>query len=234
MSQVYGQKQYTSVDQIIGKPSGWYTFRIFDTNVPVYVEMGWGSHPQVLVIQNRQYTGGMKNLNTDFMLNRANYRIGTTSQPGRINSSTTLSDFNCFVAPKFWEFFGKRYDSRYIRVTQYVAPTVGTRLSDTNNHARRASWVFTGFASNWGFQGAGSVVRHLGSTNPSFYSYHAANGYGLSSTNACADNYGYHPWWYGHCWSGNYFGSTSGSHQDRPYWTGSGSDHHAFGGIYIS
>lgn len=233
MGQTYGQKPYTSMSQVVGKPTGWYNFRIEGENVPVFVEMDWSSDPQVLVIQNRQYTQGMKNMNSTQMLNCANYRIGTTSQPGRITQDTTLSDFNCFVAPKFWEFFGRRYNPSYVRVTQYVAPTIGTRLSDTSNHTYRSSWMFTHFNSNWGFQGAGSIVNHKGSVPPSFYSYHAANNYGLSCTNSCAASYGYHPWWFGSCWSGNYFGSTK-SHADRPYWSGSGSDQHVYGGIYIS
>ena len=230
----YGQRQYTSMSQVIGKPTGWYCFKIENTNVPVWIDTQSGDQPEVLVIQNREQTQGMKYLNSNQMFNNANYRIGSTSQPGRITNQTTLADFNCFIAPKFWEFFGFRTDSSSMRVTQFVSDTVGVTLQNSSVHSSRAKWTFTGWDDQWGFVGADNIVIDVGTEQPSMYSYHAVGGYGLSSTNSCASNYGNHPWWYGNCWSGNYFGSSTGSHQDKPYWSGSGSDHHPYGAVYIS
>ena len=50
MGQTYGQKPYTSMSQVEGKPSGWYTFRIDGSNVPVYVDMEYTTVPMVLVM----------------------------------------------------------------------------------------------------------------------------------------------------------------------------------------
>lgn len=234
MGQAYGQKPYTSMSQVIGKPTGWYTFRVWDTTVPVYIDMDYDQHPNVLVIQNRQYTQGMKYLDSGHMVSRANYRTGNRSEESNINNKTTLAEFNCFVAPLFWGFFGFRKDSSRIRVTQFVSPTIGTSLDNTSSHTKRYSWSFTNFnTSNWAFNNAAAVTDHTNTGSPGMYNYHAVNEYGLSSTNGCADNYGYHPWWYGSCWSGSYFGSIT-SHSDRPYWHSSGSDAHNYGAVYIS
>jgi hypothetical protein len=220
--------------QITGKPTGWFCFRIDGTTMPVWIDTQSGGQPEVLVLQNRQYTKGMRNMDPTAMVTKANYRIGTDSSPGRITSQTTLSDFNCFIAPRFWEFFGFRTNSSKIRVTQFVSNTVGTTLQNSGAHVQRARWTFDGWNTSWGFVGAGDYVLNVGNTTPGMYNYHAINGYGLSSTNGCANSYGGHPGWFGGCWSGNYFGSTSGSHQDRPYWSGSGGYHYAYGAIYVS
>ena len=234
MGQTYGQQPYTSMSQVIGKPTGWFCFRIDGTTMPVWIDTQSGSEPEVLVLQNRQFTGGMRNMPSIDTVSKANYRIYGDSSPGRITSQTTLADFNCFIAPRFWEFFGYRTNSSSIRVTQFVSNTIGTTLQNSSSHTQRAKWTFTGWNNNWGFVGAGEYVLNTGSFSPGMFNYHAVNGYGLSSSNSCASNYGNHPWWFGSCWSGNYFGSTTGSHQDKPYWSGSGSDHHPYGAVYIS
>ena len=47
----------------------------------------------------------------------------------------------------------------------------------------------------------------------------------------CSTYYNNNPWFYGSCWSGNYF--AGGGHVDGPYWNGSSNgDHHAYGAVY--
>jgi len=47
----------------------------------------------------------------------------------------------------------------------------------------------------------------------------------------CSTFYNNNPWWYGACWSGNYFAGNG--YQDAPYWDSSTTDYHQYGAIYI-
>ena len=76
----------------------------------------------------------------------------------------------------------------------------------------------------------------VGSTVPGMYSYHSGRRLTTydddndSYSQNCATYYG-HPWWYGSCWSGSFWGGTA--HQEAPYWTSSSSDYYAWGAIWL-
>jgi len=100
---------------------------------------------------------------------------------------------------------------------------------------KRYRWKFDNFTPTFAFSGAGGLSDETSTGASGFYGYHAANGFTLSTydnangnTCGCSGSYGNNPWWYGCCWSGNYFGFDNG-----PYWDGSGSDTHQYGAIYI-
>jgi len=125
-----------------------------------------------------------------------------------------------------------------VTIVQFVATSNGTALSGT--HTKRYRWRFDSWNSEYAFVGAAVVSDETGTGQPGMYSYHASNTqFGLTTYDQDNDTYGTNcsafynsnPWWYGACWSGNYF--AGGSHGDRPFWTGSSTDYHQYGAIYI-
>jgi hypothetical protein len=121
---------------------------------------------------------------------------------------------------------------------QYVSGTNGTALN--GSHTKRYRWRFNNFTATYGFSGAEAVSDETSTGAPGFYSYHAANGFSLTTFDNdqdvygqnCSTLYGNNPFWYGSCWSGNYFGGGSG-YVDAPYWDSSGGDYHQYGAVYI-
>jgi hypothetical protein len=61
--------------------------------------------------------------------------------------------------------------------------------------------------------GVTAISDETGTGSPGFYSYHAANGFSLTTYDNdqdvyganCSNLYNNNPFWYGACWSGNYF-----------------------------
>ena len=201
---------------------------------------GW-----IMVMANRRYTSGMNNLTHDDAINNHNYRTNgtddSTNDETHLAGNFGVGDFNCWMGLKYWKELAGRKTSGKITVVQYVAASA-VELNDTANHTHRAEWTFDNFTSDWAFSGrSSSATIHAGSTSPGLYSYHAASTSRNLSTfdndvddnsGNCSTYYNNNPWFYGSCWSGNYF--AGGGHYDAPYWTGSGgSDQHAYGAIYI-
>ena len=259
MGQTYGQKPYTSMSQVEGKPSGWYTFRIDGSNVPVYVDMEYTTVPMVLVMANNEYTGGMTGLRYVDAVGRANYRKNGssgsdlrngTNEPGwqiQGKDRPGLNDVNVWIGLKFWSFFGGRLRTNNITVRQFVSSVKGASLSNTSTHQHRAGWYFSGFnTSTWAFQNSIFEANYQGSTNPGLYSSHSKgqvlttydNDNDTNGSN-CSHYYDNNPWWYTSCWSGHMFAGTSVSsgnnYSNRAYWVSSAQPGgHAYGAVYIA
>jgi hypothetical protein len=124
-------------------------------------------------------------------------------------------------------------------VVQFVA-TSAVALGSTGSHTKRYRWRFDNFNSTYAIVGATAIADETSTGSPGFYSYHAANGFNLSTYDNDQDAYGggncstfynNNPFWYGGCWSGNYF--AGGGYADAPYWDGAGGDYHNYGAVYI-
>jgi hypothetical protein len=235
---------YTSVSQIKG-PSGFYNIDILgDGNRQfLYVNQDYDGGGWVCVLANRLNTGGMKNLTYSNAVNSVNYRSGTSdatnavSEP--ISGSKSLADHNIWVGTKFWSALSNKVTSGKITVVQFVSTTNGTALN--GSHTKRYRWRFSSFNGTYGMNSPEAVSDETATGAPGFYSYHAANGFNLTTFDNdqdayganCSSLYNNNPWWYGACWSGNYFGGYGSGYQDGPYWDSSGADYHQYGAVYI-
>ncbi len=201
---------------------------------------GW-----TMVMANRRYTGGMNNLTHSDAINKDNYRTNgtddSTNDETHLAGNFGVGDFNCWIGLKYWKELAGKKNSNKITVVQFVA-TSAVELNDTSNHTHRSEWYFDDFTSDWAFSGrSGQATNHVGGTTPGMFSYHAASTTRNLSTfdndvddnsGNCSTYYNNNPWFYGSCWSGNYF--AGGGHYDAPYWNGSGGgDQHAYGAVYI-
>lgn len=201
---------------------------------------GW-----TMVMANRRYTSGMNNLTHSDAINKDNYRTNgtddSTNDETHLAGNFGVGDFNCWIGLKYWKELAGKKNSNKITVVQFVA-TSAVELNDTSNHTHRSEWYFDDFTSDWAFSGrSGQATNHVGGTTPGMFSYHAASTSRNLSTfdndvddnsGNCSTYYNNNPWFYGSCWSGNYF--AGGGHYDAPYWNGSGGgDQHAYGAVYI-
>lgn len=227
-------------------PTGLYTIRVPELgNQPLrlWVDNEYDGGGWVLVLANRQYTAGMNNLTYNDGINSVNYRTGGSNDASNtttwLKRGYGLSDFNAWVGLKYWPYLANRKTSGKITVVQIVS-TSPVELNDTSNHTYRAEWTFTGWNSEYAFVGRSFVANHKGTTTPGMYAYHAAStNRGLTTFDQdndenggnCSTYYNNNPWWYGSCWSGNFF--AGGGYQDMPYWNSSGADRHAYGAVYI-
>lgn len=173
----------------------------------------------VLVLANRAGTSSMNNLTY------TNATSATINTVGTYNSSLV---FNLWVGLDYWKHLGNT-------ICQIVA---GSPMNLTSTPSKRARWKFNGFTSTYAFIHPRDMTVDIGDT-PGWYSYHALNGYTLSTydnangnTCGCSAQYNNNPWWYGCCWDGNYF--AGGGYQNAPYWSGSGADYFNYGAAYLS
>lgn len=174
----------------------------------------------VMVIANRAYTGGMANLTY------ANATGPNINYTGTYNASL---GFNLWVGLDYWPYLGNT-------VCQYVA---GSAMGLNNSHSKRARWKFSGWSSTYAPVYPRGLIVDVGDA-PGWYSYHAANGFSLTTYNQdqdvyganCSTSYGNNPWWYGACWDGNYF--AGGGYPDAPFWSGSGGDYYSYGAAFLS
>jgi len=228
---------YTSVSQIKG-PSGWYNVRINGVVVIVYVNQTYSGGGWVMVLANSASTGGMNNLTYTNAVSGVNYRLsGTTVTPeSRIN--TSLASTNCWIGVSYWFALAGRLTSNTVTVSQFVSTVNGDSIGGSNT--KRYRWSFNSFNATYGMGGVTAISDETGTGSPGFYSYHAANGFSLTTYDNdqdvyganCSNLYNNNPFWYGACWSGNYFAGGSG-YADAPYWDGSGGDYHNYGAVYI-
>jgi len=184
--------------------------------------------PLTMVIANRRGTGG---------IDRATRARCTGPWVTAYGNYDDSRNFNLWVGLDYWRYLGDT-------VVQGVKGNQATYSSGTHNVTLGnmdllAKWKFAGWSSNYGFKYPRDYANLIGSTTSGWYSYHAVNEYGLTTydydTDAnsgnCATYYDNNPWWYGSCWSGNYFGG--GGYQDAPYWDGSGTLYYAYGAAYL-
>jgi len=226
--------------------SGWYNVRCGTESIPVYIDQSYSGGGWCLVLANRGATGGMNNLTYYNAAQTANYRTGgsnqgsnTTCFPNSGNPGSALSNYNVFIGAKYWNFLSGRLTSGKITIVQFVAATNGVALSATGSHTKRYRWEANQFTSQYYWSGATAISDETGTGSPGFYNYHAVNGYGLTTYDYdidanggnCSTYYNNNPWWYGSCWSGNYFAGNG--YADYPYWDGSGGDYHQYGAVYI-
>jgi len=229
--------RYTSVSQITG-PSGFYNIKLGNDNVVVYVDQEYDGGGWVCVLANRQGNGGMNNLTYYDAINTCNYRASSSTTPAPLYNLSGLSNYNIWIGTKYWEALGKRHDSSNVTVVQFVAPTFGIPLS--GSHTKRFRWRFSNFTTTFAFTGVATLSDETSTGSSGFYGYHAANGFSLTTYDNdqdaypanCSNLYNNNPWWYGACWSGNYFAG-GGGYADAPYWDSSGSDYHNYGAVYI-
>ena len=234
---------YNSVSEVVG-PSGFYNIRTPAGFCPVYVDQSYDGGGWVCVLANRINTGGMNNLTYENATGYCNYRTGGSSQ----GSNTTvdpysklsgLANYNIWIGTQFWSYLAGRVTSSKVMVVQFVSATVGTALSNTAAHTKRYRWRFDNFNSTFGMTAATGISDETGTGQPGMLSYHAANGFSLTTYDRdqdqnggnCSTYYNNNPFWYGSCWSGNQFAGNG--YADAPYWDSSGSDYHNYGAIYI-
>ena len=234
---------YTSVSQIKG-PSGFYNIDILGNNTKqfVYVNQDYDGGGWICVLANRANTGGMKNLTYSNAVNSVNYRSGTSDATNAVSDprsgSRSLVDNNIWVGTQYWSTLAGRVTSGKVTVVQFVSTTNGTALNGT--HTKRYRWRFDSFNGTYGMNSPVAISDETGTGAPGFYGYHAANGFNLTTFDNdqdayganCSSLYNNNPWWYGACWSGNYFAG-GGGYQDAPYWESSGADNHQYGAVYI-
>jgi hypothetical protein len=226
--------------------SGWYNVRCEQETIPVYIDQSYSGGGWCLVLANRGQTGGMNNLTHYNAVHTANYRTGgsnqgtnTTCFPNSSSPGTALSNYNVWIGTKYWNFLSGRVTSGKITVVQFVAATNGVALSSTGSHTKRYRWQANQFTNGFYWGGVAAISDETSTGAPGFYSYHAANGYGLTTYDYdidqnggnCSTYYNNNPWWYGSCWDGNYFAGNG--YADNPYWSGSGGDYHQYGAVYI-
>jgi len=243
MATSYGGPVYTSVSQVTG-PTGWYPIRLSSGTAMVYINQDYDGGGWVLVGANRINTGGMTNLDYYDAVNSCNYR--NSQNQVQVTTSTSLSDVNAFVGVNYWQELAGRLTANRITVVQYVSTSV-VGLNATGSHNKRYRWrgsfsnaTYTFNASTFTWTNVEGLSDETGTGAPGFFSYHAANGFPLTTYdnygywNACATYYTNQGFWYGSCWSGNIWGGGPGNYyQDAYYWDSSGGDYWNYGAVYI-
>jgi|TARA_R110000764_G_scaffold64338_1_gene135444 hypothetical protein len=238
---------YTSIDQVKG-PSGFYNIQTSQGPVCVYIDQEYDGGGWAMVLANRGGTAGMTSLTYDDAINKSNYRTEPSSDDSTntthgVNPALTnlsLSDVNTFIGLKFWFDLAQRETANRVTIVQFVSSTHGTPLSSTGSHNHRYRWDFAGWGTGYSFTTSTAIADETGTGVPGFYSYHSKGNRKLTTYDNdqdenggnCSTYYNNNPFWYGSCWSGNYFGG--GGYSDRPYWTSSNSaNSHLYGAVYI-
>ncbi len=135
-----------------------------------------------------------------------------------------LAGFDVTVGLSYWQALGSE-----MRIEVGTAPQVVTK---------QAIYDYTLDAANSYAISFGAGGATIGGVEPGLKTYHAGSGMSTkdhdvdASSSSCALNYGY-AWWYKSCWSGSFWGSRLGGYQDAPFWTGSASDYHNWGAIWV-
>ena len=245
MATSYGGPVYTSVSQVTG-PTGWYPIRLSNGTAMVYINQDYDGGGWVLVGANRINTLRMRNLDYYDAVNSCNYRNNDSQV--QVTTSTSLSDVNVFVGTAYWQELAGRLTANRITVVQYVSTSV-VSLNNTGAHNKRYRWRGSFANANYAFgtntfnwTNVEAISDETGTGSPGFYSYHAANGFALTtydndqdaySGGNCSTFYNNQGFWYGGCWSGNIWGGPQSGYADAYYWDGSGGDYWTYGAVYI-
>lgn len=185
--------------------------------------------PMTLVLSNRSYTNGLSGLT---------YSSATSATINYTGTYDSNRNCNLFVRLPYWRYLGDT-------IIQGCKGLNATYSSGTHNVSMGSmdvagKWKFAGFSSTYAFRYPRDYTQLLGSGSSGWYSYHAVNGFSLTTYDLdqdanggnCSTYYNNNPWWYGSCWSGNYF--AGGGYVDAPYWDGSGGLWYAYGAAYIA
>ena len=228
-----------STEQLItdypDSPTGFYWILVDRIPQLFWVDMVYEGGGWILVLNNRINTNGMTGLNYQSATTRViNYRGNYYSATG--NNPT---NFNLWVGLDAWVKLANANFSTSNRVVEFVASAYQP-LGAVHQHTKRASWDWSGWGGAYAWQGLANTYLELGGSLPGLYSYHAANGYNLTTFDVdqdvygsnCSTQYNNNPNWYGACWSGNPFAAGSG-YADAWYWDSSTSDYHNYGALYV-
>lgn len=231
--------RYTSVSDITG-PSGWYWINTSQGPVHVYINQSYSGGGWVLALANRAGQGAMSNLTYNDAVNTCNIRTNSNTVVTAGSKLTTLDNYDYWLGLRYWSTLTGRVTSGKITVVQFVAGTNGTALDNTGAHNKRYRWQFNSFTGTYGMSGAAALSDETSTGAPGFYSYHATNGFSLTTydqdqdaySSNCSTLYGNTPWWYGACWDGHYF-PNGGGYANYPNWAGAGSQLYQYGAVYI-
>jgi hypothetical protein len=239
---VYYGGNFATVAQAKGS-TGWYNIGQNGVYATVFIDQDYDGGGWVCVLANRGYTGGMNNLKYHDAVYNCNFRTGGSNNGSNIvvpSSSKlgTLDNYNIWVGVDWWSSLSGRVTSGKTTIVQFVSDTNGTKLGATGSHNRRYRWRSDGFTTGYAFTGATGISDETGTGAPGLLNYHAVNSFPLQTGENqnlggcnCSPVYNNNPWWYGCCWSGNYFAGNG--YLDRPYWESSGGDNWQYGAVYI-
>jgi len=234
-----------SVDILSQNPSattGWYWIAAGNDVGRFWVDMSYSGGGWVLVLNNRSGNTGMPSLSyADATTKVINFRSTSSTSPGvNYGEHYTPTNFNLWVGLDAWSGIINA-NTDFKKIVYFTATSYQT-LGNTGSHSRRSSWSWNGWSPTYALQSPSNLSNEVGGTTPGWYSYHIANGFGLttydkdqdSNGGNCSVSYGNNPFWYGSCWDGNFWGGgTNASHGDAAYWTGSSADYYSYGAVYI-
>ena len=238
MSVIYNGS-YNKVADIKG-PSGWYFINTVDGPIHTYINQDYDGGGWVLALANRAGQGALTNLSYNDAVNKCNIRTNNNIVIAPGSKLSSLDNYDYWLGVRYWSSLTGRVSANKITVVQFVSGTNGTSLDATGSHNKRYRWRFDNFNRTYGMVGATAVSDETGTGVPGLYSYHAVNGFSLSTYDLdqdtygpnCATTYGNTPWWYGACWDGHYF-PNGGRYANNPNWAGAGSQLYQYGAVYI-
>jgi hypothetical protein len=215
-------------------PTGWYWININNTPQQYWVDNsfeggGWvmvASHPINVSIQALTYAQA------------AQSTTGYSSSDAITYGSGDPKSYSMWVGLAGWSAI----TSANAAGKNFIYYTAGSQvaLSDTGSHSRRSRWKWDGWNSLYSWNNPNTLVNDVGGT-PGLWGYHIAGNYNFTTYDTdqdvyganCATLYNNAPWWYGACWSGNFWGGNGTGYANAAFWDGSGGDYYNYGAMYV-
>jgi hypothetical protein len=199
---------------------GFYSIRLDGRSATVYCDMSTDGGGWTLVLLNSPYATHPKPSFAE-----------AVSENNITGSMTSLMDFDQLLGVGHWSGLGTQ-----LRVEQGDNP---------GSLSHQVVYDFSVDPGNaYALQLSNEQVRiHLaGSASPGLFTTH--NGQPLStydadndgSTGNCSSSNSNSPWWFVDCWSGSFWGggdSGGGPYENRPYWSGNGTEKFDWGAFWI-
>lgn len=221
-----------STDIPQGYPTGWYWINVDGTPQQFWVDMDYDGGGWVLVATHTINVGltsttwAESTTGTGYVQKAGGWTPGVTDP----RSTTVLLPLH------YWPKLSSANGNSAYKVMAHTYTSNGVSPASSSMRSR---WTFTGWDSLYRWQGAANLSNEVGGTSPGVWTYHIANSYPWSAYDAdydanstnCAANYNNHPFWYGACWDGNWYGG--GTYQNAWYWTGSSGAYYAYGAAYV-